>query len=80
MTLELTRHELMILRGLANGLQSKEIALLLERSTPTVEMYVRRLFRKMNARSRAHLVALAIRENLLDKSDLPIPEGPACSR
>ncbi len=49
-----------ILKGLANGMQSKEIAAVVQRSTATVELRVRGLFAKFDARSRAHLVACAL--------------------
>jgi DNA-binding CsgD family transcriptional regulator len=51
-----------ILQCLAEGMQSKEIALVVARSKPTVEGYIRLLFAKLNARSRAQLVAIALRQ------------------
>jgi DNA-binding CsgD family transcriptional regulator len=59
-SLTLTAMEVAILRGLANGLQSKEIALSVRRSPATIELHVRTLFAKFNARSRAHLVVRAL--------------------
>lgn len=55
----LTAMELQILGGLADGLQSKEIASRIGRSTATVEFHIRALYLKFRARSRAHLVAHA---------------------
>jgi DNA-binding CsgD family transcriptional regulator len=55
----LSNLELAILCGLANGLRSKEIALHVRRSKPTVEGYVKQLCLKFDARSRAELVAKA---------------------
>ncbi len=52
--------EVRVLRMIAEGYQSKEIASALVRSKATVEHYVRFLMAKYGARSRAHLVALAI--------------------
>ena len=52
--------EVAILSALANGRQSKEIASDVARSTPTVEFYVRALYAKLQARSRAQLVAKAL--------------------
>ena len=57
---ELTLMERKILVGLANGLQSKELAAALDRSVPTIEGYVRLLCARFAARSRAQLVAYAI--------------------
>ena len=72
----LTLHELMVLRALANGAQSKEIAEYINRSRGTVEFYIRGLFAKLNARSRPHLVAQAFRTGLLSVAGGP---GPAIS-
>lgn len=58
--------ELAILRGLADGMQSKEIAAKIRRSTPTIELYIRSLYVKLRARTRAHLVARAIAASILD--------------
>ena len=57
--------ELAVLRALAEGSHSKEIALQLGRSKPTVEGYVRQLCVKFEARSRAQLVAKALAEGAL---------------
>ena len=67
----LTKMEHSVLCNLANGLQSKEIANVLGRSKPTVELYVRTLFAKFNAKSRAHLVALALHRGLIELQDIP---------
>ncbi|HTW83873.1 MAG TPA: helix-turn-helix transcriptional regulator [Candidatus Sulfotelmatobacter sp.] len=53
----LTATELRIIQGLAEGLQSKEIAVVIGRSTATVEFHIRMLFAKLSARSRPQLVA-----------------------
>lgn len=56
----LNQQEKRVLQCLAEGLQSKEIAVRVGRSKPTVEGYIRALYAKLNARSRAHLVAIAM--------------------
>ena len=53
----LTEIEVAIVRALAQGMQSKEIAVSLDRSRPTIEFHIRMLFAKMEARSRAQIVA-----------------------
>lgn len=62
----LTEIELAIVRALAQGMQSKEIASSLDRSRPTIEFHIRMLFAKMQARSRAHVVARSFELGLLD--------------
>jgi DNA-binding CsgD family transcriptional regulator len=61
----LSLHEQAILEALANGAQSKEMAVIIRRSRGTVEFYIRGLFIKLEARSRPHLVAQAFRRGLL---------------
>jgi len=61
----LTSFECVVISALANGLQSKEIAVVLGRSKATVEGYVRVLFIKFNVRSRAQLVAAAYDSGVL---------------
>jgi DNA-binding NarL/FixJ family response regulator len=62
--------ELKIIKGLANGMQSKEIAAIVKRSTATVELRVRGLFAKFDARSRAHLVACALCVGAIGMEDI----------
>lgn len=62
----LTTIERQILNAVAQGLQSKEIAIHIDRSRATVEGYIRILYAKFGARSRAHLVAAAFRSGILD--------------
>ena len=57
--------EVAIIRALANGLQSKEIATALDRSRPTIEFHIRMLYLKLDAKSRAQLVARAYDSGLL---------------
>lgn len=70
-TNSLSSMELSIINALANGLQSKEIASDLDRSRATVEFYIRVLFIKLDARSRAHLVARAYETGLLSATAPP---------
>lgn len=64
----LTDIELAIVRALARGMQSKEIATTLDRSRPTIEFHIRMLFAKMEARSRAQVVARGYELGLLEDS------------
>jgi len=64
-----TKTEISILRYIALGLQSKEIAEKMGRSKPTIESYVRLMCAKLGARSRAHLVARGFSEGLLTSAD-----------
>jgi len=57
--------ELEILRCIAMGLQSKEIATHVNRSRPTVEAYVRLMCARCGAKSRANLVAIALASGIL---------------
>jgi len=66
----LSEIELAILRALAQGLQSKEIANALDRSRPTIEFHIRMLFAKMDARSRAQIVARGYELGLLASADV----------
>lgn len=65
--MDLSEVEKIILRSLANGMQSKEIAQIVGRSKPTIEGYVRLLFAKFNARSRAQLVAMALPRGVIEE-------------
>lgn len=57
--------EIAILNGLADGLQSKEIASRVSRSKATVESYIQGLYSKLNARSRAQLVFKAVKAQII---------------
>jgi DNA-binding NarL/FixJ family response regulator len=65
----LTDIELQVLRGLAEGRQSKEIASLINRSKASVDVVIRILFAKFDARSRSQLMV-----NVLTQGVLPIEE------
>lgn len=58
--MDLTDSETTVVQCLAQGMQSKEIAEQLGRSKATVEGHIRILFAKLHARSRAHIVAIAM--------------------
>jgi len=62
----LSATELAVIRALAEGKQSKEIALHLNRSRATVEFCIRNLYLKLDARSRAQIVARAFELGILD--------------
>ncbi len=57
--------ERLVLQLLANGFQSKEIADAIGKKKPTVEGYIRTLYVKLNAKSRAQLVARAYAAGIL---------------
>jgi DNA-binding NarL/FixJ family response regulator len=61
----LTRRELEVLQLIADGLANKEIGIRLCVSTETVKSHVCALFSKLGANSRAHAVAIALRQGLL---------------
>lgn len=62
---DLTRRQAQILRLLANGRSSAEIAGVLSISVNTVRKHVQASLGKLGARSQAHAVAVALRLNLL---------------
>jgi DNA-binding NarL/FixJ family response regulator len=63
--LALTERELQVLRGMADGKSNAEIGRELFVSEDTVKTHARRLFRKLDARDRAHAVAAAFRAGLV---------------
>jgi DNA-binding NarL/FixJ family response regulator len=62
---ELTDQEFRVLHCMADGMSNAEISRELSVSEDTTKMQVRRLFRKLGARDRAHAVATAFRMNLV---------------
>ncbi len=64
--IELNRIELDMVLLLAKGSQSKDIAKALGKSRGTIEGYVRLLYAKLAARSRAQLVARAYELGLIE--------------
>jgi len=63
---QLTEREREVLRLVADGLSTKEIAARLAISTRTVETHRAHLMRKLGLRSVARLTQFAIREGMLD--------------
>jgi DNA-binding NarL/FixJ family response regulator len=64
--------ELEVLREVARGLTSREIAQQLVVGESTVKSHIQSLMRKLNAANRAELVAEAMRHHLLEgESDSP---------
>ncbi len=61
---QLTKRELEVIRMLADGKTSKEIALITETSVKTIDACRRRLMQKLGINSIAELVKYAIREGL----------------
>lgn len=61
---QLTKRELEVIRMLANGKTSKEIALITDTSVKTIDACRRRLMQKLDIGSIAELVKYAIREGL----------------
>jgi DNA-binding CsgD family transcriptional regulator len=66
----LTVLESLIIKLIANGAASKEIACIIDRSFPTVQEHIQRAFAKLNARSRPHLVSTAWCCGVLRRSDI----------
>ena len=66
---EITHRELEVLRLVASGRSTGEIARALWVTDETVRTHVRRLLRKLDARTRAHAVSIAYRRGLLDPED-----------
>jgi DNA-binding NarL/FixJ family response regulator len=62
----LTVRELQVLRAMGRGRSNAEISRELYLAEDTVKVHVRRLFRKLDVRDRAHAVARGFRAGLLD--------------
>lgn len=62
---ELGPREYEVLLGIADGLTNSEIGKSLYLSEDTIRTYTQRMFRKMEARSRAHAVAIGFSTGLL---------------
>jgi DNA-binding NarL/FixJ family response regulator len=63
---EPTARETQVLRLIAAGLVNREIGEQLHLSEETVKSHVRHLLAKLQARSRAHAVAIGFRRGLID--------------
>jgi DNA-binding CsgD family transcriptional regulator len=62
--LKLSRRELEVLSLIAEGRSTREIAAALWVTEETVKSHVTRVLRRLNARTRAHAVAIAYRDGL----------------
>jgi two-component system, NarL family, response regulator len=62
---DLTARELEILLHVARGLGNKEIAQAIGRSTETVKAHLESVFRKLDARDRAHAVTIALQRGFI---------------
>jgi DNA-binding NarL/FixJ family response regulator len=62
----LTPRELQILEFLAEGQSSKEIANFLSITEATVKGHLKNLYDKLGAADRAHAVAIALRQRIID--------------
>ena len=63
---QLTTRELEVLSLMADGLFNREISTRLWLAEETVKSHVHHVLRKLGARSRAHAVAIGIRNGLID--------------
>lgn len=68
----ITRRERDVLLLIARGADSREIADNLAISVETVRTHVRHLLEKLGAHNRAHAIALAMQQSLIE----PRPEAP----
>ena len=67
----LTRREMDVLQAVAEGLSTKEAARKLGIRPRTVEMFASIVRRKLNARSRAHMITVGFRAGLLSIEQVP---------
>jgi DNA-binding CsgD family transcriptional regulator len=75
----LTERETEVLRLIADGLTTRDVAARLGISPRTVENYKQHMFAKLGVQSRAHAVAVASRGGLLGPlpaAPLPVPVPP----
>jgi two-component system, NarL family, response regulator NreC len=68
----LSNRELQVLKSIARGFTSQEVAQQLELSTKTVETYRSRIYDKLRLKTRADLVHFAIAQGLLETEE-PMP-------
>ena len=69
----LTEREIEIVRLIADGLSNREIGRRLNVTTETVKWYNKRIFAKLDVRSRTQAVARARESGLLQESAAPPP-------
>lgn len=63
---ELTAHEVRILGMIADGMENREIAVVLIRSRHTIDQQVKSILRKTGAANRTQAAVRAVRSGLLD--------------
>lgn len=63
--ISLSRRELQVLMGISAGASNREISEKLELSNDTVKSHTVRIFRKLQARDRAHATAIAYRRGII---------------
>lgn len=71
----LTERESEILEYVAQGLSTKEIALLVGIAPRTVDRHVENVRLKLRAKNRTHMIACAVMEGLLDVDSGPSEEA-----
>jgi DNA-binding CsgD family transcriptional regulator len=70
----LSKRQMQVLALVAEGATDNEIAIQLGLSAKTISSYVEHIRNRLEAQSRAHAVALAIRQGLLPDQDCPEEE------
>ena len=66
---DLTRREVEVLRHTAHGLGNKDIAGTLDVSEDTIKAHLKGIFRKLDARDRAHAVFVAMKRGIINHTD-----------
>jgi len=67
---DLTAREKEVVTLLADGLTGEEIAVQLSLSAETVRTHIRNAMQRVNAHTRAHLIAIAVRQGDLQLEDV----------
>ena len=65
----LSAREVQVVQGLASGDSTEQIGLSLEMSPHTVRTHLRNIMRKLEARTRAHAVAITIGDGVVRPPD-----------
>jgi DNA-binding NarL/FixJ family response regulator len=66
---DLTAREMEVLKHVAQGLGNKEIAQAIGRSSETVKAHLESIFRKLDAKDRAHAVTIALQRGFIHLGD-----------
>jgi DNA-binding CsgD family transcriptional regulator len=69
-SVRLSARERDVLGGLANGRSTEQVGILLQMSPHTVRTHLRNIMRKLEAKTRAHAVAIAIGDGAIDPPTL----------